>query len=114
MGRRRLHSVLVVGATVTVISRSLVPLLTSVDAPTVVLVKRELGNVDKETAELAVVDGSVVERVSLSVVTGVLGAESYVLYKNVSFEATKISLLWVRHEYNVNFIKQLTFLRLKG
>ena len=57
MGRRRF----VVGATVTVVVPGLVLLLTSVDAPTVVLVKRKLGSVDKETVELSVVDGSVVE-----------------------------------------------------
>lgn len=71
LGRRRVHTVFVVGASVAVVS-------STVDAPTVVLVKMELVSVDMETVELSVVDGSVVELISLPVFSGVLGAESYV------------------------------------
>lgn len=84
LGRRRVHTVSVVCASVVVVS----PV---VDAPTVVLVKVvlvkvELGSVDMETVELSVVDGSVVEWVSLPVVSAILGAESYVWHKYVSFQ----------------------------
>lgn len=77
LGRRRVHTVSAVGATVVVVS----PV---VDAPTVVrvkvvLVKVELGSVDMETVELSVVDG-------LPVVSAILGAESYVWHKYVSFQ----------------------------
>lgn len=41
------------------------------------LVKMELGCVDMETVVLSVVDGSVVELVSLPVISGIFGAESY-------------------------------------
>ena len=43
------------------VSTAVVPVITTVDAPTVVLVKIELGSVDKETFELPVVDGFAVE-----------------------------------------------------
>lgn len=54
LGRRRVHTVSVVGASVALV-------LPAVDTPTVVLVEMELGSVNVETVELSAVDGSVVE-----------------------------------------------------
>lgn len=59
--RRRFHTPFEFGASVTVVSTAVAPVITTVDAPTVVLVKKELGSVDKETFELPVVDGFAVE-----------------------------------------------------
>ena len=61
LGRRRFHTVFEFGASVAVVSVAVVPLITSVDASTVVLVKIELSSVDKETVELSVVDVFAVE-----------------------------------------------------
>ena len=123
LGRRRVR---VIGASVAVVS--------TVGASTVALVKIELGSVDKEVVEISVVarDGSAVKGVCLSVVPEGLGAESYILYRNVSFQVTKKFSSWPRHltfskiinlvkyftacgyayENDTSFIKQLTFLRL--
>ena len=110
LGRRRVHTVSVVGASVAVAS-------SAVDAPAVVLVKMELGvlvkmelgvlvkmeleGVDMETVVLSVVDGSVVEIASLPVISGILGAESYVWHKNVSSQKCFVSFAFLGKVFEV-------------